>query len=206
VATAEPTLQAGQAVFNPVSGERTTFVRTAASTDGHALELLWRVPVASRMAALPHLHPDDAEEFELLEGTAEYRVGGDRETMEAPHRFTVPANTSHVHPKNVGDRELVLRQWIEVDEPRHATLAGIQAYFETAAALAHHGKINRFGLIRNPLQFAITVSVCLMPDSVLSFPPAAVQVPPTKGMAALANRLGMQAYHVPPPQLVETGP
>ena len=203
MATAEPTLQAGQAVFNPVSGERTTFVRTAASTDGHALELLWRVPVGSRMAALPHKHPDDAEEFELLEGTAEYRVGGKRETKEAPHRFTVPANTSHVHPKNVGEDELVLRQWIEVDEPRHATLAGIQAYFETGVALAHEGKINRIGLIRNPLQFAITVSACLMPDSVLTFPPAAVQVPPTKGMATLAKRLGMQAYHAPPPQLIE---
>jgi hypothetical protein len=203
VATAEPTLQAGQSVFNPVSGERTTFVRTAASTDGHALELLWRVPAGSRLAALPHVHPGEAEEFELLEGTAEYRVGGDRETKEAPHRFTVPANTSHVHPKNVGEGELVLRQWIEVGDPRHAMLAGIQAYFETAAALAHEGKINRGGMIRNPLQFAVTVSECLMPDSVLSFPPASIQVPPTRGMAALAKRLGMQGYRAPPPMLVE---
>jgi quercetin dioxygenase-like cupin family protein len=203
VATAEPTLQAGQSVFNPVSGERATFVRTAASTDGHALEVRWHLPVGSRMAALPHKHPDDAEEFELLEGTAEFSVGGKKETQEGPHRFTVPANTSHVHPKNAGERELVVRQWIEVEEPRYATLAGIQAYFETAAALAHDGKINRGGLIRNPLQFALTVSACLMPDSVLSFPPAAIQVPPTMGAAALAKRFGMEAYHAPPPQLVE---
>lgn len=203
MATATPTLEAGQTVLNPVSGERTTFVRTAAGTDGHALELLWRVPPGARMAALPHLHPNDAEEFELLEGRARYRVGRRRLESIAPTRFTVPAGTSHVHPQNMGEGDLVVRQWLEVDEPRVALLAGIQAYFESVAALAQAGKVNRIGLILNPLQFALTVSETLMPDSVLSFPPAAVQIPPVKGLAALARRLGMTAYHAPPPELID---
>jgi quercetin dioxygenase-like cupin family protein len=204
VATATPTLSAGQTVRNPVSGEHTTFVRTAASTDGHALELRWRVPPGSRMAALPHRHPDDAEEFELLEGRCRYRVGRERHEDSAPHRFIVPPGASHVHPQNIGETDLVLRQWIEADQPRPAMLAGIQAYFESIAALAHAGKVNRIGLILNPLQFALTVSETLMPDSVLSFPPRPVQMPPVKGMAALARRLGMTAYQAPPAELVGT--
>jgi hypothetical protein len=204
MATAAPTLTAGQTVRNPVSGERTTFVRTAASTDGHALELLWRVPPGSRMVALPHLHPDDAEEFELLEGSARYRVGRERLESAAPHRFIVPPSTVHVHPQNVGEEDLVVRQWVENDEPRTAMLAGIQAYFETVAALAQAGRVNRIGLIVNPLQFALTVHDCLIPDTFLGFPPRPVQVPPVKALAALARRLGMQAYHEPPPELVET--
>jgi quercetin dioxygenase-like cupin family protein len=206
MATAAPTLNAGQTVRNPVSGERTTFVRTAANTDGHALELLWRVPPGSRMVALPHLHPDDAEEFALLEGSARYRVGRERLESTAPHRFTVPPGTVHVHPQNVGEGDLVVRQWVENDEPRTAMLAGIQAYFESVAALARAGRVNRIGLIINPLQFALTVHDCLMPDTFLGFPPRPLQVPPVKALAALARRLGMQAYHRPPPELVEGAP
>jgi hypothetical protein len=205
VATATPTLEAGQTVANPVSGERTTFVRTAASTDGHALELLWHVPAGSRMVALPHLHPNDGEEFELLEGHARYRVDGRRLESVAPHRFSIAPGTVHVHPQNVGDGELVLRQWIENDEPRPSILSGVQAYFETVAALAHARKVNRIGLIRNPLQFSLTVHDCLMPDTLLGFPPRPLQVPPVEAMAALARRLGLRAYHAPPPELVGSG-
>jgi hypothetical protein len=205
MATATPTLDAGQTVLNPVSGERTTFVRTAASTGGHALELLWRIPPGARMVALPHIHPNETEEFEILEGRARYRVGRERRESSAPHRFTVPVGTSHVHPRNVGEGELVVRHWIEIDEPRPAMLDGVQAYFESAAALAGAGKVNRIGLILNPLQFTLTASETLLPDTVLSFPPQPLQVPPLKALAALARRLGMSAYHTPPAELVGSG-
>jgi hypothetical protein len=187
----------GDTVLNPVSGERLTFERTAASTGGRALELEWRVPERSRLVALPHRHSDVEEEFEILEGRARYRVGRRRRTEAAPHRFTVPRDTSHVHPANVGKGPLRVRQWVELDNPDGALLGGIERYFETVSALAHAGRVDRRGLIRNPLQFALTVSDLLMPGTYLAFPPPWAQRPPVMALAALARLVGLRAYHSP---------
>ena len=188
----------GETITNPVTGERITFIRTADSTAGTALEQAYEIPGGSRMVALPHRHPANDEFFEILEGTARYRVGRSWQVGSAPHRFTVPRDTSHVHPINVGAATLRLRQWIELGEPDRQLVDGIARYFETIAALAAEGKVNRLGLIKNPLQFALTVSELLMPGTYLSFPPPWAQGPPVRALAALARRLGLDAYHPPP--------
>jgi mannose-6-phosphate isomerase-like protein (cupin superfamily) len=188
----------GDVLFNPVSGERLTFVRTSGSTDGTALELEWRVPEGSRMVALPHRHPGNDERFEIQEGRGRFRVGGEWQEATAPHEFTVPRDTSHVHPANVGTGPLRVRQWIDLDAPDPQLVGGIERYFETITALTREGQVDRMGLIRNPLQFALTVSELLMSGTYLSFPPPGLQRPPVEALASLARRLGMSAYHEPP--------
>jgi hypothetical protein len=187
----------GDVLFNPVSGERLTFVRTSGSTDGTALELEWRVPEGSRIVALPHRHPSNDEQFEIQEGRACFRVAGEWQDATAPHEFTVARDTSHVHPANVGTGALRVRQWIDLEGPDPQLVGGVERYFETITALARKGQVDRIGLIRNPLQFALTVSELLMPGTYLAFPSPAVQRPPVEALAALARRLGMSAYHEP---------
>ena len=184
--------------MNPVTGERLTFVRTPGSSEGRALELEWWVPEGSRMVALPHRHPGNAEHFELLEGEADYRVGRERRREAAPHRYDVPRDTAHVHPANAGRGPLRVRQWVELERPDAEFLEGVARYFETVSALASEGRVDRRGLIRNPLQFALTISELLMPGTYLSFPPPWAQRPPVIALAALARRAGLRAYHQPP--------
>jgi Cupin domain len=187
----------GDVLFNPVSGERLTFVRTSGSTDGTALVLEWRVPEGSRMVALPHRHPSNDEQFEIQEGRARFRVGTEWQEASAPYQFTVQRDTSHVHPANVGTGPLRVRQWIQLAGPDPQLVGGVERYFETITALARKGQVDRIGLIRNPLQFALTVSELLMPGTYLSFPRPDLQRPPVDALAAVARWLGMTAYHQP---------
>jgi hypothetical protein len=57
----------GQILENPVSGEKITFIRTAADTDGEVLEIELEL---SPDGAVPgaHVHPEE-ERFEVVEGT-----------------------------------------------------------------------------------------------------------------------------------------
>jgi hypothetical protein len=156
------------------------------------------VPEGSRLVALPHRHPDIAEHFEVLEGEAQYRVGRERRREAGPHCFDVPRDTAHVHPANAGRGSLRVRQWVELERPDAELLEGMARYFETICALASEGRVDRRGLILNPLQFALTISELLMPGTYLSFPPPWAQRPPVTALAALARRAGLRAYHEPP--------
>lgn len=87
--------RAGQTVENPATGERVTFVRTAADTGGELLELelVWPRP-GSR--APEHVHPEAEERYEVLSGRAAFRVGADEREAGAGEVVTVPPGTPHL--------------------------------------------------------------------------------------------------------------
>ena len=84
---------AGQ-VLEGVNGYRLRFVTTAAETDGQALEM-----EASYEAEAPlppeHFHPNQAETFEVREGSIRTVIDGVERTYEAGETFAVPAATPH---------------------------------------------------------------------------------------------------------------
>jgi quercetin dioxygenase-like cupin family protein len=86
---------AGQTVVNGRTGERVTFVKTAADTGGELLELelVWPLP---GQRAPAHVHPEMEERYEVLEGTAAFRIGGDERTAEPGEVVTVPPGTTHL--------------------------------------------------------------------------------------------------------------
>jgi mannose-6-phosphate isomerase-like protein (cupin superfamily) len=87
--------RASETVENPATGERVTFVRTAADTNGQllVLELTW--PRPGRRAAA-HVHPEMEERYEVLSGTAAFRIGGEPERTAGPGEVvTVPPGTTH---------------------------------------------------------------------------------------------------------------
>jgi mannose-6-phosphate isomerase-like protein (cupin superfamily) len=86
---------AGQTVENPVTGERVTFLTTAADTNGEllVLELTW--PRPGRRAAA-HVHPEMEERYEVVQGTAAFRIGDHPEQIAGPgETVTVPPQTTH---------------------------------------------------------------------------------------------------------------
>jgi mannose-6-phosphate isomerase-like protein (cupin superfamily) len=88
--------RAGETVENPRTGERVTFVRTAADTSGELLELELVWPRPGRRAG-EHVHPEMEERYEVLSGTAAFRIDGAPEFTAGPGQtVTVPPGTTHL--------------------------------------------------------------------------------------------------------------
>src|SRR3954451_10975913 len=87
--------RAGQTVENPATGERVTFVKTAADTGGEllVLELEWPRPGER---APEHVHPEAEERYEAIEGRAAFRVGGTNSEAGPGEVVTVPPGTPHL--------------------------------------------------------------------------------------------------------------
>ena len=64
----------GQAIVNPVSGERITFLRTAADTNGEMLAIELELTPDGHVPGM-HVHPEQEERFEVLEGRLTFRLG-----------------------------------------------------------------------------------------------------------------------------------
>jgi quercetin dioxygenase-like cupin family protein len=87
---------AGDTIENPITGERVTFLKTAADTDGEVVVIDTTVAPDGFVAA-EHIHPYQSERFEILLGEAEFKLGketviakpGDVVMVEpgTPHRF-----------------------------------------------------------------------------------------------------------------------
>ena len=71
--TASP-IRPGQTVENPVTGERFTFIHTAASTGGELLAFDFALRPGGAVP-IPHVHPIQTERFEVTAGTVRFRVG-----------------------------------------------------------------------------------------------------------------------------------
>ena len=85
---------AGQTIENPVSGEKITFIQTAADTDGELLEIELEL---SPDGAVPgaHIHPEQEERFEIVEGTMAFRMGLKKIVAGPGEVVTVPAGKVH---------------------------------------------------------------------------------------------------------------
>ena len=83
---------AGQELQGP--GLRLRLVRTGAETDGKLLEMEASYSGEGQMPPV-HLHPNQVERFEVLEGAMDAIIGESRARYEAGDVFEVPAGTPH---------------------------------------------------------------------------------------------------------------
>jgi quercetin dioxygenase-like cupin family protein len=94
--------RAGDQIENPLTGERITFVRTAADTGGELLEMesVW-TPGGRRTPA--HMHPEMEETWEVLAGEARFRIGDEERGARAGDTLVAPAGTPHAAWNATGD-------------------------------------------------------------------------------------------------------
>jgi quercetin dioxygenase-like cupin family protein len=87
--------RAGQTVENAATGERLVFVRTAADTGGELVEMesTWTRP---GRRTPEHVHPEAEETWEVLEGSAAFRIGGEERTAGPGEVVVAPAGVAHV--------------------------------------------------------------------------------------------------------------
>jgi quercetin dioxygenase-like cupin family protein len=139
------TIQPGQTLANPVTGERFTFTHTAATTGGELLAFDFALRPGGAVP-MPHVHPIQTERFEVIEGRMRFRVG--LRTLIAEPGDVVEVAPGVMHSfANTGDEEARLR--IEV-----RPALDMEEMFAEVIAMAQAGRMNRRGLPRNPLQLA----------------------------------------------------
>jgi mannose-6-phosphate isomerase-like protein (cupin superfamily) len=97
--------EAGQEIGSP-GGIQLRLIRTGAETDGELLEMEATYPGDGSMPPT-HLHPSQAEHFEILEGSMRAIVDGKEQVYGAGETFDVPAGTPH----QMGTEEPTRMRW-----------------------------------------------------------------------------------------------
>ena len=178
---------AGQIINNPVSGEQIVFNATADDTDGEYLELELRLAADGKVPGM-HVHPEQEERFEVLEGRMKFRMG--MRTIEAGPGdvVTVPPGKAHKFA-NVGEGRAVARVTV-------TPALEMERLLETTAELAHEGRVMDSGMPK-PLDLALFVREfkreVRAPGS-----PGAVQRAMLAPLAKIAERRGHDERYVAP--------
>ena len=94
----------GDAIENPVTGQRLTFLVTGADSGGELFRAEGAFP-AGGFAGVEHLHPHQHERFEVLAGRAAFSIEGVERVFGTGQTVEVPAGTKHTF-RNAGDDEM----------------------------------------------------------------------------------------------------
>jgi len=176
----------GQTLDNPVSGERITFRRTAADTDGELLEIDLELAPDGHVPG-KHVHPVQEERFEVLSGTMKFKMGRKTVVAEAGEVVTVPAGVSHKF-ENGGDETACVRVQVR-------PALRMEQLFEAAVELANEGRTTSKGMPK-PLDLALFVRE--FADEVQgAFPPAWVQQATMAPLAWIARKRGHAERYAP---------
>jgi quercetin dioxygenase-like cupin family protein len=136
----------GQTLENPVTGERFTFIDTAASTGGELLSFELGLRPGGAVP-LPHVHPIQTERFAVVAGRMRFRVG--RRTVVAGPGEVVEIAPGVMHGfANDGDHEARVR--VEVRPALQ-----MEEMFADVVAMAEAGRMNRRGMPRSLLDLAV---------------------------------------------------
>ena len=137
----------GQTIHNPVSGERITFIQTAADTGGERLEFELELSADGRVPGA-HVHPAQEERFHVLEGSMTFRLGLRKIMATAGEPVVVPAGRVH---KFANGGEGVARARVEV-----VPALDMEDLLCTTTELALEGNVLRSGMPK-PLHLALFV-------------------------------------------------
>jgi quercetin dioxygenase-like cupin family protein len=179
-------IRAGDTIENHVTGERVTFLKTAADTDGEVVVIDTTVAPDGFVAA-EHIHPYQSERFEVLSGEVEFKLGKEIVVAKAGDVVMVEPGTPHRF-RNLSDKEEI--RFRTVVRPA----LSFETFLRTMYGLASDGKTNNKGL-PNPFRLAVIMKEQF--DLVrLPFPPAWVQRTGLAFGAPLGRLLGYEPTYV----------
>ncbi len=107
--------------------------KTAADTNGEALELEWEV-FPGHQGTPVHTHPHASESYRVLEGEMEVYVDGEWSTLSAGESATVEKGIPHTF-RNLSETTARVRNI-------HSPAFNMQDYFEELETLVHSGALN----------------------------------------------------------------
>jgi quercetin dioxygenase-like cupin family protein len=132
-------------LVHPVTGERIVFHKRARDTGGELVELTISLAPGG-FIAVPHVHPQQEERFEIRGAELMFRVGGKDRLYKPGEVVVVPKGVPHT--------------WWNPSETEGAALIQLkpaldtETMFETFFGLAADGKVNAKG-VPHPLQMMV---------------------------------------------------
>jgi len=141
-------IRSGDTIHNPVTGERITFHRTSADTNGEAVVIECTVQPDGFVAAA-HVHPSQTERFAVIDGRLGMKVGRQGLVLERGDITVVEPGTPHKF-WNSGDDEV--RFVCEVQPALQ-----FESLLETMFSLAADDKTNKKGM-PNPFRLAVVAA------------------------------------------------
>jgi quercetin dioxygenase-like cupin family protein len=181
---------AGQVLENELSGERITFRKTAADTNGELLAIDLELTPDGHVPGM-HVHPVQEERFEVVKGTMRFKKGRKKVVAKAGDVVVVPPGIRHKFA-NGGDEEAHVR--VEIRPALR-----MEELFETAVALGKEGRTTRKGMPK-PLDLALFVRE-FEQEVQGAFPPAWVQRLALAPVAWLARKRGLGTRYEPRPAM-----
>lgn len=143
----------------PRTRTRTVLIAGAEEMDGRGWVLEVHCPEGAASSILPHLHETWTETFEVVQGTASYRLDGAVHSLAAGERVVFPPGVPHEHPWNSGTGPMVYRQTNDFGARTPVAVAEVLGAFATVHDLARAGRVDAEGRPTNPLQLAATLRV-----------------------------------------------
>lgn len=135
----------GQVLENPISGEKITFRKTTAETDGELLVIDLELSPDGHVPGA-HVHPLQEERFEIVQGALRFRKGLRRIKARAGDTVVVPPGTVHRF-QNAGNAPAHVR--VEIRPALR-----MEELFVATVDLAQEGRTTRTGMPR-PLDLAL---------------------------------------------------
>ncbi|AFM15907.1 cupin domain-containing protein [Mycolicibacterium chubuense NBB4] len=133
----------GDTIEHPLTGERLTFLETAATTGGASLKADIAMAPGGTLPR-PHTHPRGEERFEVARGRVQIEMAGRRRIAEAGETVIVPRGVGHVRGNPFDERTAVV-----------VTLSpafDIMTFFEPWFGLARDVKVSPRTQMPNSLQ------------------------------------------------------
>jgi len=188
-------IHAGFETTDPFTGTRSIVIAGAEETQGRGWIIEVHCPEGARPAILEHLHLTWTETFEILRGSATYRLGGVEQPLAAGERVVMPPGVPQVHPWNTGSGVMIYRQTNDFGAATPEAVHDVLGAFATINGLAREGKIGRKGLPKNPLQLAATMRTFVRHGGFDAKVPIAVQRVVSATLGRLAEALGYRGVY-----------
>jgi mannose-6-phosphate isomerase-like protein (cupin superfamily) len=110
--------------FEMVDGSVYTVRRPAADTNGEYVEMDFELPAGS-FAPPPHVHPEQVEEYEVIDGRLDVMVDGEWSSLGPGESAAVPVGALHTFKNRTGET-IRVRNW-------HRPAKRFEDFIESAA-------------------------------------------------------------------------
>jgi quercetin dioxygenase-like cupin family protein len=173
---------AGQEIENPRTGQRMTFLVTAAESGGELLRLESFNPPTG-IDEPTHVHPHQESFTQVLTGTLRFRVAGVVHELGPGDTLTIPAGTPH----GFGNHGAETAHWVQEFRPA----LRIAEFFEWLFELGARGDLDEHGM---PGLLQLAVGVPAFGDEIRATrPPWPVQRALCAVLGPVARRRGLHA-------------
>ena len=184
-------IRAGFTFEHPTTKTRTVVLESDAETNGMGwlLEVIRYSKLGSDLGE--HLHQTWTETFEILKGTAKYKLDGIEKIAKAGESFIVASGHFHVHPWNANEEELVYRQRDHFEHPSPAAVQEILGIFATRTGMARDGiRLKGFAKL---MQQSATIRTAIKHGNYVASPSMFMQKVLASTLGLLGELLGYKA-------------